>query len=294
MSFPFFTYGGLFYWIDKYSYAGWRVQESMWTHRCRLLDPFNVKRCAGSFEQCHNALFTFQQAWEVPSPPKKAVVFIHGLFQRPSSFEKIARYFQKDYEPIVFSYPTLRFSLAKSAQILNALLEHRKDLEQINFVAYGTGGLILRQIMGENPSWKDKIGRSVFLATPHRGYSWAEKWNNKKWYRLLLGEAGQSILPEIAKKLPLPSGDFGVIIAGKDDEKGVLPLFKEDNDGILPVKEAHCIGAKEEFMALNKTHFFLHQDDKLIEMAHSFLSTGRFGRGVRIRKEQNYSSMWEN
>ena len=293
MSFPFFTCGGLFYWIDKYNQSGWRIQESMWTRRCRLLDPFNIKRTVGSFKMCQDSLFYFLKAWEEEKHPKNAVVLIHGLFQRPSSFEKMARNLQKDYEVIIFSYPMLRFSLVKSAEALNAMLELRQDLQQINFVACGTGGLILRQALGLTPQWQDKIGRSVFLATPHHGYSWVQKWKSKKWYRVLLGEAGNNILPETAEKIPPMSGDFGVIVAGKDDNKGVFPFFKEDNDGILSVKEAHCEGAREEFMALNRTHFFLHKDQKLIEMTRSFLNTGRFGRGVRIRKEQNYSSLWD-
>ena len=294
MSFPFFTCGGWFYWIDRYDYFGWRIQESMWTRRCRLLDPFNIKRATGSFERCHDTLLYFLRAWEADIQEKNAVVLIHGLFQRPSSFEKMAHDLQKDFEPIVFSYPMLRFSLVKSAAALNEMLDRRQDLRQINFVACGMGGLILRQAIDLKPAWLSKIGRTVFLAVPNHGYSWTQKWKDKWWYRKLLGEAGKNILPETVNALLPMKGDFGAIIAGKEDEKGFLPFFKEDNDGILRVKEAHCEEAKEEFMARNKTHFFLHKDDKLIEMTHSFLHTGRFGRGVRIRKEQSYTSIWDN
>ncbi|MBR1777812.1 MAG: hypothetical protein IJ752_04420 [Alphaproteobacteria bacterium] len=294
MSFPFFTCGGWFYWVDRYSYSGWRIQESIWTRRCRLLDPFNIKRAAGSFELCYDTLLYFLRAWEADTQVKKGVVLIHGLFQRPSSFEKMAHHLQKNFEPIIFSYPMFRFSLVKSAMALNAMLDRRQDLKQVNFVAYGMGGLILRQALMLNPAWLEKIGRSVFLAVPNNGYVWAQKWKDRKWYQKLLGEAGKNILPETAKELFPMGGDFGVILAGKDDGKGFLPFFKEDNDGILPVKDGRCEKAREEFMALNKTHFFLHQDDKLIEMTHSFLNTGKFGRGVRIRKEQSYTNLWDN
>ena len=294
MAFPFFTCGGWFYWIDRYSYSGWRIQESMWTHRCRLLDPFNIRRASGSFDLCYDTLIYFWRAWEAEPPVKKAAVFIHDLFQRPSSFEKMAYHLQKSFEPIIFSYPMFRFSLEKSAMALNALLDSREDLQQINFIAYGMGGLILRRAVMMNPLWLQKAGRSVFIAVPTNGYSWAQKWKDKKWYSFLLGQAGKNILPETVKELPQMSGEFGVIYAGKDDGKGFLPFFKEDNDGVLSVKEAHCDAAREEFMALNKTHFSLHRDDKLIELTHSFLNTGKFGRGVRIRKEQSYTNLWDN
>ncbi len=293
MAFPFFTCGGLFYWVDRYSYAGWRIQESMWTRRCRLLDPYNIKRTVGTFDACSDTLSYFLRAWEIPPPSKNAVVIIHGLFQRPSSFEGMAHSLQKSFEPIVFSYPMLRFDLVKSARTLNALLEGRPDIDRINFVAYGTGGLILRQAIALNPEWLEKMDRSVFLAVPNHGYSFADKWKDKKWYKWVFGAAGTNLLPQTADALPPMIGEFGVIIGGKDDEKGFNPFLKKDNDGLLTVDGAKYDNAKEDYLALNKTHFFLHQDDKVVEMVHSFLNTGRFGRGVRVRKEQNYTNLWD-
>ena len=294
MAFPFFTCGGMFYWIDRYDYAGWRIQESMWTHRCRLLDPFNIKRAVGSFEQCRGMLSYFLHAWEAEKPLKSAAVVIHGLFQRPASFEKMAYGLKKYFEPIIFSYPMLRFDLDRSAEALNNMLEQRPDIERVNFVAYGSGGLILRQAAALKPSWLEKLGRTVFIAVPHQGYSQFPKWKDKGWYKNLLGQAGVNILPETAQALPAMPGECGAIIAGKDNEKGMLPLLKEDNDGILKVKDAHCDGMTEEYMALDKSHFFLHRDEKLIEMTQSFLSTGKFGRRIRIRKEQSYTNLWDN
>ena len=294
MSFPFYTFGGLFYWIDRYNYFGWRIQESMWTRRCRLLDPFSIKRGSGSFQECYDKLQEFLRMWEINTDSKKAaVVLVHGLFQRPNSFDKMARKLKKDFEPVLFSYPMFRFSLMKSAQVLNDMLNRRQDLKQINFIAYGMGGLIVRQAIALNPAWLDRLGRTVFMAVPHQGYFWLEKVKDKKWYPFLLNKAGQNLLPETAKALPAMTGEFGVITGGKEDDKGFLPWLKEDNDGILIVKDARCEGAKDEFMALNRTHFFLHWNDKLITMAQNFLKTGRFGRGVRIRKDQSYTNLWD-
>ena len=293
MTFPFFTCGGWFYWIDRYSYAEWRIQESMWTGRCRVLDPFDIRRAVGTFDECRERLRYLIDAWKIDEPKKKAVVLIHGLFQRPSSFGKIADALRAFYEPVFFSYPTLRFDLESSASALNEALNRRPEREQINFVASGMGGLILRQAIAQNPEWLPKIGRSVFLAVPTHGYSWLQKWKDKKIFRYL-GEAGKNILPERADALFPMKGDFGAIIAGTEDEKGINPFFKEDNDGVLTVKDAHCAEAKEEFTARGKTHFFLHRDDKLIGMTQSFLTTGHFGSGQRIRKEQNYTNIWDD
>lgn len=294
MAFPFFTFGGMFYWFDRHSYAGWRIQESIWTRRCRLLDPYNIRRASGSFELCYDTMLYYLRAWEVPPMPRKAVVLIHGLFQAPAALEETARGFADTHEPIIFSYPMLRYELVKCARALNALLDRRQDLQHIDFVAFGYGGLILRQAIDLNPEWLAKIGRTVFLGVPNHGYKWAEKWKDKWFYKFLLGTAGTEILPETVEKLFPMKGDFGIIMGGKDDAKGFLPFLKEDNDGLLTVSSARQEGAKEEYLALNKTHFFLHKDEKVAEMVRSFINTGRFGRGIRIRKEQSFSNMWGN
>lgn len=295
MAFSFFTWGGLFYWADRYAYAGWRIQECIWTKRCRLLDPYQIRRATGSFEACHQKLSDYLKDWEIPAPPSKAVVFIHGLFQTPYAFEKIARRFSGDYEIMMFSYPMLRFDVAKSADVLNKFLDRRSDTTKVNFIAAGTGGLILRRAAGENPGWLSKIGRSVFIAVPSKGYRQAEKYKGKWWFRRLFGQAVDLLVPgTVAAKIPPMVGEFSVIIAGKEDNSGILPFFKTDNDGLLCVEDARDERAKEEFLALNRTHFSLLKDDQVIELAYSFIRSGRFGTGKRIRKEQILTNLWDN
>ena len=94
-------------------------------------------------------------------------------------------------------------------------------------------------------------------------------------------------------RLTAQSTAISTFMGGKDDAKGFMPLFEQDNDGILTVAAAKQNGAREEYLALNKTHFFLHQDNKILELVLSFLNTGRFGRGMRIRKEQSYTNLWD-
>lgn len=294
MAFPLFTFGGMFYWVDRHSYAGWRIQESIWLRRCRLLDPFNVRRASGSFELCYDMMLYFLRAWEVPQPPTEAAVVIHGLFQRPAGYEAMIRGLKKNFEPIFFSYPMLRFDLMKSARALNAVLDRRRDVSRFHFVAVGYGGLILRQAVAMNPPWLKKTGRTVFIAVPNQGCGLAEKYHEKWWYSRLLGQAGDAVLPKTVSLLPPVNGDFAVISGGRDDGKGYFSKINGDNDGILSVAETKLNGAKEDYLVMDSSHFSLHRNERVISMTDSFLATGRLGRRQRIRKEQSYTNLWDN
>ncbi|MGN0904876.1 MAG: esterase/lipase family protein [Alphaproteobacteria bacterium] len=295
MTVPFFTCGGMFYWFDRHNYAGWRIQENIWSHRCRLLDPYGIRRADGTFEVCCEMMSYFLKAWEAEPLRKEAVVFIHGLFQSPSSFDKMIRAFrQEGYETVSFSYPMLRFDVLKSAKALNALLNRRKDLEQINFVVHGAGGLILRQAIALDPEWLSMNGRSVQISVPNHGFIWAHKWQEKWLYKKLLGAMGTNITPDfITDNVPPMKGEFAVIMGGKEDAKGINPYLGADNDGLLRVDEARHAGAKEEFLILNVPHFYVQRSPKVIEMAVSFVRHGRLGKGKRIRKENNLMNVWD-
>lgn len=294
MTVPFFTYGGMFYWFDRHNYAGWRIQENIWSHRCRLLDPFNIRRANGTFEVCYEMMAYFLKAWEAEPLKKEGVVFIHGLFQTTTSFDQMKRVIRGDgYETISFSYPQLRFDLMKSAKALNAMLSRRKDLNKIHFIAHGVGGLVLRLAISLNPDWLPEIGRSLLISVPNHGFIWAHKYQEKWLYQRILGTMGTNITPDfIADNIPPMMGEFAVIMGGKDNRKGYISALGADNDGILRVDEARQEGAKDEFLVLNVPHFLLQRSPKVIEMAESFIKNGRLGKGKRIRKENNLMNVW--
>lgn len=292
MTIPFITCGGMFWWFDRYQYAGWRIQENIWTHRCRLLDPHDVRRASGKFDTCLEKLPDFLKTWEEPAPKGEAVVFIHGLFQTSGSFDdmKVA-FYDKGYETFSFSYPQLRSDLEDAAKKLNAALKRRKDLKKIHFIVHGVGGLVLRRALMMKPEWLPSFGRAVMIAVPNAGFCWAEKWSGKKWYRFLLGRMGSNLTPAfVSENLAPMSGEFAVLMSGKDDGKGYLPWFKSDNDGVLKVSEAFVQNALEDFLTVGVPHFFLQKREKTIEMCLYFIGTGRLGKGKRIRRESNLMS----
>jgi len=44
---PFPTFGGPIWWNELAEYKGWRLQQNMITHHCRILDPHNIRRAWG-------------------------------------------------------------------------------------------------------------------------------------------------------------------------------------------------------------------------------------------------------
>ena len=295
MNVPFFTCGGLFWWVDRYSYAGWRIQECIWTKRCRLLDPYRIRRAAGKFNDCYQALMRFVNDWEIPRPPKNAVVFLHGLYQGTGTFEKMTRRFADDYETMVFAYPMLRFDIVRTVAALNDFLNRRSDVQRINFVATGIGGMILRCALAGNPEWAEKVGRSVFVAVGSRGYGQLKKYCKKKWFPWVFGKMNNLLIPEYAQlRVPPMSKEFAIIMAGREDGKGVCSWLGADNDGLLRVADARDKTAKADFLAMNRLNPFLLTDDQICSLTYSFVKNGQFGTGKRIRTEQLMTNLWDN
>ena len=52
MSFDFFTFGGNRNWGDIFFYQKWRIQRNINAKEYRLLDPWDISRKDGSFEEC--------------------------------------------------------------------------------------------------------------------------------------------------------------------------------------------------------------------------------------------------
>ncbi len=237
----------------------------------------------------------FVNDWEIPQPPKKAVVFLHGLYQGTAGFEKMARRFADDYEVMDFSYPMKRFDIMRTIVALNDFLNRRSDIEQLNFVATGIGGMILRCALAGNPDWAEKVGRSVFVAVGARGYGQLKKYCKKKWFPWVFGKMNKLLIPEYAlTQVPRMTKEFAVIMAGKEDGKGVCPWLNGDNDGILRVSDARDKTAKADFLAMGRINPFLLTDDQIVGLTYSFVKNGQFGTGKRIRTEQLMTNLWDN
>lgn len=294
MNFPFFTFGGLFYRADKYTYGGWRIQKFLWTNRCRLLDPWHIRRASGSFDACKHRLEDFFKAWELPAPPKKAVVFLRGYFQTPFVFSAFEKNLSADYEIVHFSCPLTRQKPDEIVKGLSEYLAARPDIREINFVATGIGAELLRIALSKDDSLTKRLGRSVFIAAPSDGYKVFEKRKDNRFLRFLFGACFDLLVPsQDGKAIPPMSGDFAQIYGGRESERGFCPFLKGDNDGWIRVDEAQTPNAKESYFAADEWHYSVLRDKKTVDLACHFIRNGRLGSGRRIRKDPTITNLWD-
>lgn len=283
---PFFTFGGLFYWQDRYAYADWKIQENIWSKRCRILDTYNVCRYLGTYAECRERLNLFVKNWELTVPSSQAVVILPGIYRGKRKFTRMIDEFKSaNFEVIFVSMPMLRYSVKEKAEALDKLLSERPDLTTIHFIATGADGLVLRQAAALPSVWHDKIGRSMLISVPNNGLSWATKKRTKRWYRLLFGNMGESLLPSKAKKIPLMTGEFATMSGGKGDgSRGFIPFFKGDDDGLLTPKDMKHPNAKADFLITGGIHFTLTRDKRAIEICKQFIIFG-YSNKKRGRKD---------
>ena len=86
---PFPTLGGKQLWADRHWFAGWRVQQHVWTGHARLLDRSNVRRAWGSLEACEAALQAARSSGELQLSSERVAVVVHGLGRSRSSMSKM-------------------------------------------------------------------------------------------------------------------------------------------------------------------------------------------------------------
>ncbi|MCQ2913883.1 MAG: hypothetical protein MJ247_01655 [Alphaproteobacteria bacterium] len=293
LNFQFFTFGGMYYWIDVYTFNGWRIQRNIWTKRCRLLDPYQIRRFSGKFDACKDKLEYIEERWKLQKPvSSRAIVFIHGLHERPAQFDEMALKFKKKYEIIYFSYPMLRHDFIHNAELLNALLNSRGDLTEISFVCSGTGAFILRQAISKDPAWLEKYNRSVFISCATKGYKIFQSQHNKLWFKFLFGEARYLLLEKNIELIPDMNKDYATIYGGKGDKKGFTPWFKMDNDGFVPVCDMKDPKARLSYLAINKPRIGLLKDKIICDLAYNFITTANFATGKVSKKSNSYQENW--
>ncbi|MGD9638091.1 MAG: esterase/lipase family protein [Alphaproteobacteria bacterium] len=289
--FGFFTFGGLQFWCDRLVYHNWRIQENYWSKKCRLLDPHNIRRARGSYNDCFETLEKVKEIWELKRPSGHLVVLVHGLGRSCNMFNKMKKQLKNSgYNVVAISYPSTRYNLSEHVDNLENLLNNLDGIESISFVAHSLGNIIIRAAMAKRSKWRSniKVKRFVQIAPPNNGSVLAEKVRNWGIVRAFYGDVLDDLIPEKVKELPTPDCEFGIIAGGNGTEKGMCPIFfKSDNDMIVKVEETRISGYSD-FFVVDALHSFMPSYTNVIAATELFLSSGRFSKGKQIKKELNF------
>jgi pimeloyl-ACP methyl ester carboxylesterase len=275
---PMRTFGGLQLWADRYWFAGWRIQESVLTGHCRLLDAAHTRRAWGTYEACRAVFEAERVRLGLRQRSEHLVVLLHGLFRAHGSLDRLARRLgDEGYAVANLDYPSTRRSIAEHAEGLTEVLDSLEGIARVSFVTHSLGALVAREALAGDPPWRERIevGRLVMIAPPSQGSSFAGALRDFLPFEWLAGPAGQEVVEEEARAIPRPDVPFGIIAGGRGDGEGWNPWLEGDDDGIVSVEETRLSGAAD-FLLVDGVHTFLMNDAEVVEAVVRFLEVGRF------------------
>jgi hypothetical protein len=275
---PVRTLGGKQLWADLFIYAGWRIQENVFTGHSRLLDPRQVRRAWGSYRSCLDAFELQRQERAIRPRGSHQVILLHGLLRSQASLARLSRALREaGYETACVSYPSTRSSIGEHARRLSRILSALSDVDTVSFVTHSLGGLVVRQALAGGGSWQERlrVHRLVMIAPPSRGSALAGALRKLPLFDLIAGPAGLELTSERAVEIPLPTCRFGIIAGGRGNGRGLNPLIPGDDDGVVGVEETRLEGA-EDFLLLKAEHTVIMNHPAVIEAVVAYLRTGCF------------------
>ena len=251
---PFWTLGGKQLWADELWESGWRIQKSVVTGHHRLVDPGDVRRAWGNFGGCMQALERCREAGAVQPVSDQVVVLLHGIWRSKDSMSALAGAIREaGYSVAALNYPSSHWPIEGCAtQIERVLNRLPASVSRVSFVTHSMGGLVARELLGSparGDGWRERLSvdHLVMLFPPNQGAFQADKLHSKWWYRATMGPAGQQLVPEVARRLPVPAVATGVIAGGRGDDRGRSLRIPGDDDGDscsardrVARRRAHC------------------------------------------------------
>jgi hypothetical protein len=283
---PLPTLGGDQFWSDEFVYQGWRIQQNVLTQHYRLLDPLDIRRAWGTFEQCRTAFDEWKRRDNIQPPSGRAVITLHGLIRSRDHLDGLGHFLadQGHYHIVNVSYASTRRSLDDHALSLSRVIAGLDGVTEIDFVCHSLGNLVVRRYLGEagqpQPRWQvdPRIKRMVMLGPPNNGAQLAVLFKNNELFGLVTGPSGKQLAltwDDCQKTLATPSFEFGVLAGGSGDKRGLNPLVAGDDDLIVAVEETRLVGACD-FRLLPCRHTQLVSDAAAQKCVLCFLEHGYF------------------
>ena len=289
MTFRFFTFGGKQLWEDRFFYDGWRIQRSCLTGKYRLLDEWDIRRESGTLLRCQNAFIHYIEVYQLLRPKQRAVLFLHGYGQTKDRFQKMAKYFSEEgFTPIAINMPTLKVGFEAIVEQLDFILKNLKDIQEINFVACGFGGLVLRKLLAKSWGWRRrmKIGRIVTINVPNRGAIWGRKLSRAPIISNFLGKAVQIYDPNEIEFLPdfSKGHEIGVLTTWNIIERILCKIAPRSWRDIFPSRKDAFIDGSKEIVAVKYFGVNLCNSNRVITHCISFIKNGNFKSLQKIKK----------
>lgn len=280
MKFEFFTLGGSQLWEDVFFYQKWRIQRNYRTKEYRLLDPWDIQRHCGGFENCRRAFLEYIEIYELSRQRGHMVIMLHGLADSKNIFKPLWREVLKEgMMAAAINYPSTRKRIDSHVRQLEFLLNNLEDVQEVSFVTKGIGGLVLRKLLNLESPWQKrlKINRIVQVCPPNQGSRLFAKLSKSGLFRWFLGPILKEASPNemiFIPKFPQTT-EFGVISTDFPG-KSLTNLLPESVRKALPTQgEAGLEGAKD-VIHINNVNYNVFNNKKVVNACINFLTKGKF------------------
>ncbi|MEZ4241471.1 MAG: alpha/beta fold hydrolase [Myxococcota bacterium] len=274
------TLGGKQIWGDEFLYAGYRIQQNVYTKHHRLLGPNDARLAAGTFDHCHDTFRRLRDQREVRPVSDHVVLLLHGIFRSKDSFGPMVKALQAaGYEAHGVNYPSTRQGLDDHADQVERLLERLEGARRVSFVTHSMGGIVARVLLArEQAAWRSRVQphRLVMIATPNRGAELATRVTQLPGSWAVGGPSLVQLRAEHHEAIPLPTIPFGIVAGARGDGRGFNPWLPGDNDMTVTVDSTRLEGA-EDFLVVKAVHTFIQVQPAVIEATVRYLESGRFG-----------------
>jgi len=279
----FFTLGGRFCWEDVFNYQNWVIQKHCHKNKYRLIDPHNIRRESGSFEQCRETLFQFMRAYELDKLYADTVILLPGYGRTKNSLFELAEYLKKlPMNVVIFSYASLKKNISYHAQMLLQFIKNIQPGGNISIINYGASCLVTRAMISRSNNFHaHNIFRVLDINPLNSGSDLAELLVDKPIISALLGPMLADIQTPQAVKIPkLPRDiEHGIIFCptkGLNIIKSLLAKYESFPFSSPPSETSY---AKNIVSVENPTWFPL-QNPLLFEYCRNYIENGQFAKVI--------------
>jgi hypothetical protein len=152
------------------------------------------------------------------------------------------------------------------------------------------GNIVVRKYLKDleklTPAMRPQVtfGRMVMISPPNHGAEIADELGANPMLaqaaELLAGEAAKELAPKqgwptLEPQLAIPSFPFGIIVGGRGNDEGYLPMVPGDDDGLLSVATQKLAGASD-YIQTGGLHQLMPNYEEVRAATLSFLKNGYF------------------
>ncbi|MBQ8631296.1 MAG: hypothetical protein IJ479_06200 [Alphaproteobacteria bacterium] len=280
MKLTFFTFGGGQFWEDVFFYQKWRIQRNLESKKYRLLDPWDIERHRGTFEECRKAFVKFIDVYQLPRQKGPMIVMLHGFAESKNVFRPLWRKaLKKGYLVAAINYPSTEKKIDGHVKQLLFMMNHMEDVNEVYFVAKGIGAVILRKLLAVNAPWKERIRikRIVMVCPANQGSAFITALGKNKLLRWIFGPITEEMSIQKARRIPnLPEGiDCGIIYCAPLLKK-IIRFLPDKLAAILPTKDESKLSGVKSMVEIKNGNINVFKNRRVSCAVLNFLGKGRF------------------